>query len=289
MTHIAVTGATGNLGRATLQSLLDSNVSPATVVPIARDLSKTSDLSGRGFSPRQADYTDLASLEAAFRGTEKLLFISTSAVGEERMVHHRNVVTAAKRAGVGHIIYTSVVKPAATANFSATPGHFHTEELIRETGIPYTFFRNNLYLELVPMLFGSAVQTGTLTHIGGNGRVGFVARQDIAEALAVVLTSGKHENRAYPISVKGRAYSLPEIATALGQAAGKPVVYQDLSVNEFRKMLESFGLPAPLVDFSVGLGEAIRAGEFEESSPQLETLLGRAPLTLQQFLATARP
>ena len=156
MTTIGVTGATGKLGRATLQFLLARGVAPETVRPIARDLAKAHDLVDQKFDVAYGNYTDAALLEAAFSGVDQLLFISTSALGEERMLHHRNVVNAAKGAGIRHILYTSVIKPTADARFAASPGHFHTEALIRESGIPFTFFRNNLYLDIVPFLFGSA-------------------------------------------------------------------------------------------------------------------------------------
>ena len=107
---------------------------------IVRDAAKVQYLASQGFLIRQGDYTDAASLLKSLRGVKKLLFVSTSALGEERMRHHRNVVDAARAAAVRHVIYTSVVKPTATALFAATPGHFQTEKLIRESGIPYTFF-----------------------------------------------------------------------------------------------------------------------------------------------------
>jgi NAD(P)H dehydrogenase (quinone) len=153
------------------------------------------------FDVAYGNYTDAALLEAAFSGVDKLLFISTSALGEERMLHHRNVVNAARGAGVKHIIYTSVIKPQALSNFAASPGHFHTEALIRESGIAHTFFRNNLYLDIVPFGFAGALATGALAHSGGNGRIGFVARADIAEGLATVLTTEGHRNREYPITL----------------------------------------------------------------------------------------
>ncbi len=229
MTTVAVTGATGKLGRATLQQLLVRGLAPESIRPIVRDLAKAHDLVDARFDVAYGNYTDPALLEAAFSGVDKLLFISTSALGEERMLHHRNVVNAAKGAGVKHILYTSVVKPLAVACFAASPGHFHTEALIRESRIPYTFFRNNLYLDIVPFLFGSALATGTLTHSGGNGRIGFIAREDIAEALANVLTSEGHLNREYAITVSRECYGLPEIAAELGHATGKTVQYKPVS------------------------------------------------------------
>jgi NAD(P)H dehydrogenase (quinone) len=284
MTSIAITGASGKLGRATLAALAGRKVPAGSVFAVMRDPAKGADLAAQGFAVRRGDYTDPASLEAAFAGVDRLLFISTSALGEERMLHHRNVVAAAKRAGVGHILYTSVIKPSANAKFAASPGHFHTEALIRESGIPYTFFQNNLYLDIIPFLFGSATQTGVLTHCAGPGRIGFIARDDIAQALAVALTSPQLK-QSYAITVSRPSYTLDEIAATLGKAAGKPIKYNSVSPDEFRRVLEGAGVPPAGVAMAVALGEATRAGEFEASSPDLEQLLGRAPMSLEEFLS----
>jgi len=286
MSVIAVTGASGKLGRATIGFLLERKFTPNSIVAVVRDPQKVADLAARGVQARRGDYTDPASLEAAFRGVDKLLFISTSVLGEERMLHHRNVVNAARAAGVRQIFYTSVIKPAANAKFAASPGHFHTEALIRESGIPYTFFRNNLYLDIIPFLFGEALQTGSLAHNGGNGRIGFIAREDIAFAFAAALTGGEHANREYPITAVS-PYSLSEVASALGDAGGKNVTYVPITSDDFRKALEAKGLPAPAVEMTVALGEAIRAGEFDAGSMQLERLMGRAPVALAPFLRKA--
>jgi len=290
MTTIAVTGATGKLGRATLQYLLARGVAPESVRPIVRDLAKAHDLVDAKFDVAYGNYTDAALLEAAFSGVDQLLFISTSTLGEERMLHHRNVVNAAKGAGIRHILYTSVINPAAVACFAASPGHFHTEALIRESGMAYTFFRNNLYLDIVPFLFGGALATGTLAHSGGAGRIGFVARDDIAQALAVVLTSEGHLNHEYPITVSRECYGLPEIAAELGSATGKTIRYEPVNSEEFRLTLERAGLPPPVVAMSVALGDAVRAGEFDLSYPVFEQLLGRPPIGLREFLGkTLKP
>jgi NAD(P)H dehydrogenase (quinone) len=283
MALIAVTGASGKLGGATVRFLLQRGIAPNSLVAVVRDPAKAADLAAQGVQVRRGDYTDSASLESAFRGADKLLFISTSALGEERMLHHGNVVSAARDARVGHVVYTSAIKPAPDAKFGASPGHFHTEVLIRESGLPYTIFRNNLYLDIVPFMFGEAVQTGKILHNGGDGRIGFVAREDIAYALSAVLTGGDHANREYPITALA-PYSLSDVASALGKARGKNVSYQPISSDEFRQGLEAKGLPAPIVAMSVGLGEAIRAGEFDAGSTDLERLMGRAPIGLEAFL-----
>jgi NAD(P)H dehydrogenase (quinone) len=284
MTSIAITGASGKLGRATLQALSARNVPAGSVFPVMRDPAKGADLAAKGLQVRRGDYTDPASLEAAFKGVDRLLFISTSVVGEERMLHHRNVVAAAKRAGVGHILYTSVIKPSADAKFAASPGHFHTEALIRDSGIPHTFFRNNLYLDIIPFLFGSATQTGVLTHCAGSGRIGFIARDDIAQAAAAVLTTAR-PNESYAITTSRAAYGLDEVAAALGKSAGKTVRYHSVSADEFRRALEGAGVPPAGAAMAVAVGEATRAGEFDASSPDLEKLLGRAPVSLEAFLS----
>ena len=284
MTTIAVTGASGNLGRTTLQYLTKKQVPPANIVLVVRDPAKVQDLASQGFQVRQGDYTDGVSLLKSFRGIDRLLFISTSALGEERMRHHRNVVDAARAASVKHVMYTSVVKPAATALFAATPGHFQTEKLIRESGIAYSFFRNNLYMDLIPLLYGGAVESGTLMSCAGEGRIGFVARADIAEALAAALVRDRLRSE-YSITTNRSGYSLAEVAAALGKAHGKTVNYVSVSADEFGRTLQGFGLPPDMVGFSVALGEAMRAGEFDEVSSDLAELLGRAPTDLNRFLS----
>jgi len=286
MALIAVTGASGKLGRATIGFLFERRFTPNSIVAVVRDPQKVADLAARGVQVRCGDYTDPVLLETAFRGADKLLFISTSALGEERMLHHRNVVNAARAADVRHIIYTSAIKPAANAKFAASPGHFHTEALIRESRIPYTFFRNNLYLDIIPFLFGEALQTGSLAHNGGSGRIGFISREDIAYALAAVLTEGQHTNREYPITAIN-PYDLNEVARALGDAVGKSVTYVPIAGDEFRKALVAKGLPAPAVEMTIALGEAVRAGEFDAGSTELERLMGRAPVALAPFLRKA--
>jgi NAD(P)H dehydrogenase (quinone) len=286
MTTIAITGASGNLGAAALAHLLERGMAPSSVVPVVRDPAKARDLDAAGARVRRGDYADAASLESAFQGVDTLLFISSSALGDERMLHHANVVAAARIAGGGHIVYTSVIKPSASAKFAASPGHWRTEQLIRESGIPCTVFRNNLYSDIVPVLFAGAGDTGVLTHCAGDGRVGFVARDDIAAALAGVLARGDRPGRVHAITAR-EPYSLTQVAAALGRAAGKTIQYRAVSSDELRVMLSERGVPPADVAWNVALGEAMAAGEFDASSQDLERLLGREPVDLGAFLSRA--
>jgi len=288
MTTIAITGASGNLGRATLRHLLSRGVPAANIILVARDESKVRDVAVNGVQARHGDYTDAASLQRAFQGVDRLLFISTSALGEERMRHHGNVVNAAKAARVSHVTYTSVIKPSATAKFGASPGHFHTERLLGESGLPTTFFRNNLYMDLVPWLFGSAVESGVLMSCAGEGKIGFVARDDMAQALARVLADASTPKATYAMTPTRPAYGLAEVAAELGRAKNKSIQYVSVSPEEFRSTLAQHGTPPPAIEMAVGLAEAMNAGEFDASSRDLETLLGRAPLDLRTMLAGGR-
>ncbi len=280
---IAITGASGKLGSATINQLLERKAPAGDIVAMVRDPAK---LKVRGLTARRGDYTDPRSLEQAFKGVEKLLFISTPVLGEERILHHRNVVNAARAAGVRHIVYTSVIKPSADAIFAASPGHFQTEVMVRESGIPCTFFRNNLYMDLIPLMFGDAISTGKIVHNANAGRIGFVVRQDIAAALATVLTSGNHREKIYDISAPS-PYSLGDVAAALGKASRRTVTYTPVRSDEFRKVLEAKGVPAPIIDMSVALGDAVRAGEFDVASTDLGRLMGRPAETLDSFLRRA--
>ncbi len=286
MTLIAVTGATGKLGTATIGYLLERGVAPNNIVAVVRDPAKASAHAARGLQVRRGDYTDPGSLEQALRGVERLAFISTSALGDERLLHHGNVVKAAVAARVGHIFYTSVIKPAAVAKFAASPGHFQTEVMVRDSGIPWTFLRNNLYLDLVPLMFGESLTTGKLLHNGGDGRIGFAARQDIANGFAAALTSDGHANRAYAITAQS-PYSLGDVARALGKASGKSVTYEAVSSQQLRDGMSAKGVPPPIIEMSVALGEAVRAGEFDAGSNDLAGLMGSKPMTLDQFLTLA--
>ena len=243
MASIAVTGASGELGGATVRFPLQREVAPNNVVAVVRDAGKVAELAAQGVQVRRGDYTDPKALEDAFRGAGKLLFISSSALGEERVLHHRNVVNAARAAAVKHILYTSVIKPAADAKFAASPGHFHTEALIRESRIPYTFFRNNLYLDIIALMFGEALQTGSLV-LQRRQRARWVhrSRGHCLRHWLPYLTTGEHANREYPITAV-TPYSLGDVASALSKASGKSVTYEPVSSEELREALEAQGLP----------------------------------------------
>lgn len=282
---IAITGASGHLGQATLNYLLPQT-SPDTLVAIVRDLTKATELTRKGIQVRQADYSDSQALLGSLAGVDILVLISATAQGDERVRQHANVINAAKEAGVTHIFYTSAPNPSPHSLFTPAIDHFATEQLIKASGLTYTIFRNNMYLDLfLPMVIGNATQTGQLRYPAGTGKISFVLRTDIAEGLANALTSTGHENKVYDIGAP-TAWSFSDIATAISQP-GNRVEYVDIPTDVYQTELQK-QLPAPVVELYIGTAEGLKQNEFNQPTPTLEKLLNRQPVSLKAYLQTAR-
>lgn len=280
---IAVTGATGQLGRLVLDELL-TNHEPAALVAVVRDAGKAGELRARGVQVRVADYSDPASLEVALTGVDKLLLISGSEVGS-RVAQHANVINAAKAAGVNFIAYTSVLA-ADTTDLILAPEHKATEELIRASGLEYTFLRNGWYTENYVQTVATARQTGAVVAAAGDGRVASAARADYAAAAAEVLSSAGHEGRVYELS-GDYAWDFKELATALTEIAGREVVYQPVTAAELVEILTSAGLDQGTAGFLAALDADTRAGLLAAVTGDLSGLIGRPTTPLLQALRSA--
>lgn len=280
---IAVTGATGQLGRLVLDELL-TNHEPAALVAVVRDAGKAGELRARGVQVRVADYSDPASLEVALTGVDKLLLISGSEVGA-RVAQHANVINAAKAAGVNFIAYTSVLA-ADTTDLILAPEHKATEELIRASGLEYTFLRNGWYTENYVQTVATARQTGAVVAAAGDGRVASAARADYAAAAAEVLSSAGHEGRVYELS-GDYAWDFKELATALTEIAGREVVYQPVTAAELVEILTSAGLDQGTAGFLAALDADTRAGLLAAVTGDLSGLIGRPTTPLLQALRSA--
>jgi len=277
---IAITGASGHLGKATLNFLL-TKTSPESLVALVRDPEKVTDLADKGVQVRKGDYNDSASLVASLAGVDKLVLISSSIIGEERVRQHINVINAAKEAGVKHVFYTSSPSPSANALFAAAIDHFQTENALKESGLTYTIFRNNLYLDILPMVIGDAAQSGKLYFPGGDGKTSFALRADIAEGLAIALTTEGHENQIYEIG-SPTAWSFSDIAAALSHN-GKTVEYIDIPNSAYEAELLKH-LPAPIAKLYAGMAEGMKQNDFNKPDTTLEKLIGRPPVSLEEFL-----
>lgn len=280
---ILLTGATGHLGRATIEYLQRKNIA-SDIAAIARDAS----LKWGGVDVRVGNYDDFTSLLHAFKGVDTLLFISTNAI-EHRLQQHANVLRAAEENRVRHIVYTSMLKASETSTFEAAVDHYHTEELLKQTGIPYTIFRNAYYGDIIPELLGDALRSGIWHYPADNAKVNFVARKNIAEALANVLANPiMHKNKTYEIA-SPTAYTFSEIAKLITAIIGKQIEYIPISLESMRQGMQQSGMPSALINLVISGADAILKGEAAITDHSLEMLLHRKPLDLKEYLGELLP
>jgi NAD(P)H dehydrogenase (quinone) len=275
---IAITGATGHLGRLVIDEVLRRGVPARRVVAFARDLGKSADLVEKGVEVRNADYTKPESLTTALEGVEKLLLISSNEVGQ-RFAQHKNVIEAAKKAGVGFIAYTSLLN-ADASKMLLSDEHKATEGLISESGIPYAILRNGWYIENYTENLRPALEHGTVLGSAGEGKVSAATRADYAAAAAVVLTTGGHENEVYELG-GDEAFTLAELAAAVSSAAGRPISYTELPEADFARALASAGLPEAYANVLADSDRGIERGELFTESDDLRRLIGRPTTTLE--------
>lgn len=280
---IIVTGATGQLGRLVIASLLKTT--PAQqIVAAVRDVAKAADLAAQGVQVRAANYNDSASLDAAFTGATKVLLISSSEVGQ-RVVQHCNVVDAAVRANAGLFVYTSVLR-AETSALSLAGEHRETEAAIIASGLPYSLLRNGWYFENYTAGLGGALAQGVLAGAAGEGRIAAAARADYADAAAAVLTSAVPVDKVYELSGDS-AFTLADLAAELSRQSGKEIPYQNLPQQEYEKVLLGAGLPAPVAAMVAGLDVAAAQGELDGDGHALSKLIGRPTTTLADAVKAA--
>lgn len=276
---ILVTGATGQLGALVVERLLE--LVPAEKVAVSvRNPEKAEHLKAKGVDVRQGDFGQPESLETAFAGADRLLLISGT--DADRFSQHKNVIDAAKKAGVGFIAYTSVAK-ASESSLSLAEDHRNTEAYIKESGIPYALLRNNWYLENDADGIKAAAQGYPLVHAAGSAKIGWAARRDYAHAAAAVLAGEGHDNAVYELS--GKPISYDELGAIVTGAAGKDVQVQGVDTDAYAEMLRGLGLPEGAAAFVAGFQTAMREGALTVDSPDLEKLLGRPQQPLAEVVA----
>lgn len=288
MSKILITGATGHLGKGTIEFLLKSGMAANEISALVRDAGKSADLKKRGLNINVGNYNDYPSLLKAFTGVEKLLFVSSSDV-PNRIAQHQNVVQAAAEAGVKHIIYTSALNNTPiekSAIAFVAEAHIKTEEWLAASGLPYTLMKNNLYLDLIPQFIGENVlETGKIFLPAGDGKTAFTLRSEMAEAAAIILTSEGHEGKSYNITNR-EAYTYQNVADALTEITGTKINYVSPSGEEFTAALKNVGLPEEMIGGFLAFALAQAQDEFNVTGFDLEQLLGRKPTTLHEYLTT---
>lgn len=286
MTKLLVTGAAGQLGRAVLHHLLEtSKVSPGDIVAASRDTSKLADLAAKGVETRKADFTDEAGLVAAFAGIDRILIISTDdlATPGGRLRQHKTAVAAASKAGVKHILYTSMPNPDRSL-VSFAPDHLGTEEAVKATGIPYTILRNAWYDDNYLLSMPHNLQTGTWYTAYGTGKVSNISRDDCARAAAAALANPPAGSTTLTLT-GSESLNAEEIAALVSKASGKPLNVAHVTDEQLAGGLTSAGLPDFLVKMLVSADANIRAGNFDLVTSDFEKLTGSKPQALSVYLA----
>jgi NAD(P)H dehydrogenase (quinone) len=267
---ILVTGASGNLGRLVIESLL-RRLPPAEVIAGARTPDKLRALAEQGVAVRPLDYNQPATVEAALRGADRVLLIS--GLEPNRVEQHRTVIQAARRAGVRQLAYTSGLHADRT-KMLLLADHRATEEILRESGVPFTMLRNSWYVENYTQNAAPMLKSGKMFGAAGDGRVSVAPRADYAEAAAVVLTREGHAGKTYELG-GDVAYTLAEIGAEIGRVAAKPIAYQDVSEAELAKLLIQAGLPEGYARALANADTGIKSGDLRTDSGDLQRLLGR--------------
>ncbi|EEQ1898453.1 NAD(P)H:quinone oxidoreductase [Escherichia coli] len=278
---IAITGATGQLGQYVIESLMKT-VPASQIVAIVRNPAKAQALTAQGITVRQADYGDEAALTSALQGVEKLLLISSSEVGQ-RAPQHRNVINAAKTAGVKFIAYTSLLH-ADKSPLGLADEHIETEKMLADSGIVYTLLRNGWYTENYLASAPAALEHGVFISAAGDGKIASATRADYAAAAARVISEAGHEGKVYELAGDS-AWTLTQLAAELTKQSGKQVTYQNLSEADFAAALKSVGLPDGLADMLADSDVGASKGGLFDDSKTLSKLIGHPTTTLAESVS----
>ena len=278
---IAITGATGQLGRLVIQQLLQT-LPAEQLIAAVRSPEKATDLQALGVQVREADYSNPQTLQTAFAGVNKLLLISSSEVGQ-RAAQHANVIAAARDAGVALLVYTSILH-ADSSPLPLAEEHRATEQALAASGLPYTLLRNGWYTENYAASVPAALQFGVVLGAAGEGRIASAARADYAAAAAQVLLSDNQAGKVYELAGDD-SYTLSEFAAAIAQISAKNVSYNDMSEADFTVALTQAGLPAPLATMLAESDTGASKGGLFDDSHSLSTLIGRPTTPYQEVIA----
>jgi NAD(P)H dehydrogenase (quinone) len=283
---VIVTGAAGHLGRLVTEQLLE-RLAPERLVLVTRRPEALRELRARGADVRYGDFDDPTSLRDAFAGGRRMLLISTDAIGR-RVRQHRAAIEAAATAGVGHVVFTSIVSPVAanpTGPHAREQGQ--TEAMLHRSGLAWTVLRFGSFAELVLPPAATAVQNGRLITNNGGGRIVPISRRDCAEAAAVTLTTEGHTGKTYEITGP-QALSANDLAELYADLSGKPVNVLQLSDAMLTHVLVGIGTPMPMAWGLTAFGRAVRRGYFDIVDPAFERLTGHPPVTLRDVLIAHR-
>lgn len=281
---IVITGATGQLGRHVVEALLERNVPAGDIVATGRSVEKLADFAERGVTVQEMDYENPASVAAALKGATKVLLISSSAVGQ-RVAQHRTVIEAAKAEGVELLAYTSIAN-ADTTGMKLAGEHQATEELLKDSGIPFVLLRNGWYLENYTEQLPGTLAQGAIAGSAGEGKVSAAARADYAHAAAAVLVADDQAGKVYELG-GDHAFTMDQLASEISSAAGREVTYNDLPAHEYQQILVGVGVPDAFAEILADSDLGIARGDLLVTSGDLQKLIGRPSTPLSEAVRSA--
>ncbi|WAS99340.1 SDR family oxidoreductase [Nannocystis punicea] len=285
---LLVTGASGQLGRRVVELLLAAG--ERSVIAGSRTPAKLADLAGRGVQVREVDFdASPEGLAASFEGVDRLLLISTDAVLEpgRRIAQHARAIAAAGRAGVRHVVYTSLTNPGPESPIGLAVDHRESEAALAASGMSSTILRNNLYTESLLQAGAQALASGQLVNAAGEGAVGYVTREDCARAAAAALASAEESSRVLDVTGP-ELVTQAQLAAILSQLGERPVQHVNVTPAQLREGMIGQGLPPVLADVLVGFDCATAQGTLAVVSDAVEQLTGQRPTSAAEFLRAHR-
>ncbi len=277
---IGVTGATGQLGKLVVEQL-KVKIGKDKVVALIRSLEKAKDL---GVETRLFDYNKPEGLTEQLNGIDRLLLISANEIGQ-RGRQHKNVIEAAKTAGVKWLVYTSLLHADSTT-LNLAGEHLETEKLLKNSGLDYTILRNGWYTENYTGSIGGALAGGAFIGSGGSGKISSAARADFAEAAATVLSDESYKGNVFELA-GDNAYTLSDLAAEISKQTGKTIPYRDLPETEYAKILESFDIPKGFAQAIASWDVSVSKGDLYDNSKQLSKIIGRPTTSMAESVKLA--
>lgn len=284
MTKILVTGATGVVGKSTIEHLLKKNVPASQVIGLARNKEKLKDLAAKGVEIREGDYLDYNSLLRAFEGVDKIMLTSAIAF-TDRFTQHYNVITAARQMGVKHVVYMSIMRKEGSGRIMSevTESDLFTEQVLKSSGLDYTILYHPPFADLLSAYYGPNPYENGINVPANNGKMVPATRDELAEAHAEILSTPGHENKTYSLG-GSHTISFSEIAKILSGLKGQSVSFNTITAEEYMDGIVGQGVPRHVAEFITGWVVAIEGGEFEHQSGDLERLLGRKTKTFKELM-----
>ncbi|NMG73521.1 SDR family oxidoreductase [Aromatoleum diolicum] len=283
---ILVTGATGQLGQRIVQHLAARlpRAGAGQLAVSVRDPARAENLAARGIEVRQGNFDQPETLPVTFAGVDRLVLISTDGPKAVRIAQHRNAIEAARVAGVKHIFYTSFLDADSTSPSEFAQVHAATEADLATSGITCTLLRNGMYADFLPMTFAGALQTGVLHLPAGEGKVSYLSRNELAEAIAAAAVAPRLEKQVYELTGQ-TAHDYYDIVARVGAATGKTLRYEAVSEDAYAESLESAGLPAWLARALANMYSAAAQNRFARSTNDFAALVGHPPKSIDCLVA----